>query len=225
MCWTRIEHGFWQYKTSSAALATLRETERESCVCSVRLYARINWGAFMRCMATPQLIYCFVGPWPFVLPYDHLHSSCSQQFTTISNFQQMYLHVWMPCVPLLGFQIRWKVFTSVRYDSTNRMAIFTKDFVGSLGISFRLTMHQIQIVHEKNVITSLPHPYYTLAAVAESASDLTLPSPHSLTAAHPTCSSFKTRVIKDTWPRAQNSNAMCNPLPDRTCYIMNSYCM
>ena len=65
--------------------------------------------------------------------------------------------------------------------------------------SFRLTTHQIPIVHEENALTSLTHPYYTPMQRWPSQPRISLyihdclthrGPPHSLTATHPTCSSI-----------------------------------
>ena len=72
-------------------------------------------------------------------------------------------------------------------------------FIQKLYNSFRLTTHQISIVHEEYAITSLPHPYYTLSQQWPSKPQISLylhgclthrGPPHSLTAAHPTCYRF-----------------------------------
>ena len=62
--------------------------------------------------------------------------------------------------------------------------------------SFRLTMHQISIVYEESAIMSLPCPYYILSQWWPNQPWILLylhgclthrGPPHSLTAAHPTC--------------------------------------
>ena len=65
-----------------------------------------------------------------------------------------------------------------------------------LNISFRLTAHQIPIVHKENALTSMPYSYHSqrwprISLLQYLHACLTHRGPtHSLTAVHSTCSSF-----------------------------------
>ena len=95
-----------------------------------------------------------------------------------------------------------KVVMTTRFTRSIYIYIYMpEDQCAAVLYSFRLTTHQIPIVHDENAITcmSLPRPYYTLSQRWPSQPRISLylhsclthrGPPHSITATHPTCTSI-----------------------------------